>query len=115
MRLSYFRSITYIDYYENGSKCGNIGHVRWEIRDEECKISIHVQGSLFDRIYKQAERRRDKLSITVGFLLKDIKNGYESRKVALMETRGAINHTHQGIERARLEVEMRWNLVCRLT
>ena len=85
--MSYFRSITYIDYYENGSKCGNIGHVRWEIRDEECKISIHVQGSLFDRIYKQAERRRDKLSITVGFLLKDIKNGYESRKVALMEAK----------------------------
>lgn len=83
--MSYFRSITYIDYYENGSKCGNIGHVRWEIRDEECKISIYIQGTLFDRIYRQAERRKDKLSMTASFLQGDVDTGYQSRKVALME------------------------------
>ncbi len=38
------RFITYLFHYEDGNKCKNIGFIRTDIRNEVCKMELHIQN-----------------------------------------------------------------------
>ena len=40
----YDRKIAYLDYFESGEKIKNGGFVRWEVKDNNCRIQIHIRG-----------------------------------------------------------------------
>ena len=40
----YDRKIAYLDYFERGEKIKNGGFVRWEVKDNNCRIQIHIRG-----------------------------------------------------------------------
>ena len=40
----YDRKIAYLDYLERGEKIKNGGFVRWEVKDNNCRIQIHIRG-----------------------------------------------------------------------
>lgn len=82
MGLSYFRRITYIDYFENGFKCGVMGHVKWEIREQECRIGISIRGLKEDGV----------IPVKVSLLLGNDKKGYKFRKLAVLDaTDGSVS------------------------
>ena len=40
----YYKSVCYVDYYENSNKCCNIGHVKWLVREDLCTITIQLRS-----------------------------------------------------------------------
>lgn len=43
--MFYFKKfISYIDYFENGEKIKNAGHIRVIIQENECTLDIHIKG-----------------------------------------------------------------------
>lgn len=47
--MSYYRSIHYVDYYENGTKCCNVGHVKLIERDRVCTFWVHLKRDRFQK------------------------------------------------------------------
>lgn len=68
----YYRTVCYVDYYENSSKCCNIGHVKWVVRDELCTITIHLKS----RYCKNNQ------TVTMSVLTGDRTNGYKNLPLA---------------------------------
>lgn len=45
MEKTYFdKKIVYLDYLERGEKIKNAGYVKWEVKNKECRIQIHIRG-----------------------------------------------------------------------
>lgn len=40
----YDKKIAYLDYLERGGKVKNAGYVKWEVKNKECRIQIHIRG-----------------------------------------------------------------------
>ena len=40
----YDRKVAYLDYFERGEKIKNGGFIRWEVKDNNCRIQIHIRG-----------------------------------------------------------------------
>lgn len=71
----YYRTISYIDYYEKNTRHANIGHVKWLVKDNICSIQIFLKS-----LYLNPEQLL-KLSI----LTKDISNEYRLCPIADLE------------------------------
>ncbi|HKM03789.1 MAG TPA: DUF6128 domain-containing protein [Lachnospiraceae bacterium] len=74
----YTKTISYIDYYENSIKSKNIGHVKAEVRDDNCKLLINVRGL----------KITDNVTVKVSILQNDNSGGFVNRQLATLELEG---------------------------
>lgn len=43
-KIYYDKKVAYLDYFERGEKIKNGGFVKWEVKNTNCRIQIHIRG-----------------------------------------------------------------------
>ena len=57
---SFFRIVSYVDYYENGTRVRNAGFLRWRIRQQEHRIELQIKDAQVTGRYPMVEEKTGK-------------------------------------------------------